>query len=58
MQGEIEAMQDGIRSLDTSRLVFTRAQLMDVMYQDGRIVSERTIDSHIKKIAPKNSTTI
>lgn len=33
--------------------VFTRQQLMDVMYQDGRIVSERTIDSHIKKLRQK-----
>ena len=33
--------------------VFSRQQLMDVMYQDGRIVSERTIDSHVKKLRHK-----
>ncbi len=31
----------------------SRAQLMDGMYNDGRIVTERTIDSHIKKIRQK-----
>ena len=33
--------------------IFSRAQLMDFMYEDHRIVSERTIDSHIKKIRKK-----
>jgi len=33
--------------------VFNRDQLMDAIYADGRIVSDRTIDSHIKKIRQK-----
>ena len=33
--------------------VFSRDQLMDAVYDDGRIVSDRTIDSHIKKIRKK-----
>jgi two-component system, OmpR family, response regulator BaeR len=30
--------------------IFPRAQLIDRIYRDGRIVSDRTIDSHIKKL--------
>ncbi len=33
--------------------IFNRNQLMDSIYSDGRIVSDRTIDSHIKKIRKK-----
>ncbi|MFE8072248.1 response regulator [Marinobacteraceae bacterium S3BR75-40.1] len=33
--------------------VFSRDQLMDAMYTDRRLVSERTIDSHIKKLRKK-----
>ncbi|MCX7545392.1 response regulator [Marinicella gelatinilytica] len=33
--------------------VLTRDQLMDLAYQDYRIISDRTIDSHIKKIRKK-----
>ncbi len=33
--------------------VFSRDQLMDAVYSDGRIVSDRTIDSHIKKVRKK-----
>jgi two-component system response regulator BaeR len=33
--------------------VFTRDQLMGHIYQDYRVVSERTIDSHIKKLRKK-----
>lgn len=33
--------------------IFNREQLMDAIYSDGRIVSDRTIDSHIKKIRQK-----
>jgi len=33
--------------------IFSRAQLMANMYQDNRIVSDRTIDSHIKKLRKK-----
>ena len=30
--------------------IFSRQQLMDSSYQDHRVVSDRTIDSHIKKL--------
>lgn len=30
--------------------IYSRDQLMDKMYDDNRIVSDRTIDSHIKKL--------
>lgn len=33
--------------------IFTRDQLMDHIYPDGRIVSDRTIDSHIRKLRAK-----
>jgi len=33
--------------------IFTRDQLMSNMYDDNRIVSDRTIDSHIKKLRKK-----
>lgn len=33
--------------------IFSRDQLMQNMYNDNRIVSDRTIDSHIKKIRKK-----
>lgn len=33
--------------------IFSRSQLMDRIYQDSRIVSDRTIDSHIKKLRRK-----
>jgi len=36
--------------------VFTREQLMGNMYDDNRIVSDRTIDSHIKKLRKKLDT--
>jgi two-component system response regulator BaeR len=36
--------------------VFSRDQLMDAVYSDGRIVSDRTIDSHIKKVRQKLKT--
>lgn len=35
------------------RRIFTRAQLMDAMYRDERIVADRTVDSHIKKLRRK-----
>ena len=38
---------------DASGRIFNRDQLMDSIYSDGRIVSDRTIDSHIKKIRKK-----
>lgn len=36
--------------------VFSRNQLMDKIYADQRIVSDRTIDGHIKKLRKKIST--
>jgi two-component system response regulator BaeR len=36
--------------------IFTREQLMQNMYSDDRIVNNRTIDSHIKKLRKKLST--
>jgi two-component system response regulator BaeR len=35
--------------------IYTREQLMDSMYRDERIVTDRTVDSHIKKIRKKIS---
>lgn len=35
--------------------IFSRGKLMDLIYQDQRIVSDRTIDSHIKKLRKKLS---
>jgi two-component system response regulator BaeR len=36
--------------------IFGRQQLMDRIYPDERVVSERTIDSHIKKLRKKLQT--
>jgi two-component system response regulator BaeR len=33
--------------------IFSRTKLMDMIYPDQRIVSDRTIDSHIKKLRKK-----
>jgi two-component system response regulator BaeR len=33
--------------------IFSRSKLMDLIYLDQRIVSDRTIDSHIKKLRKK-----
>ncbi len=33
--------------------IYTRDQLMDAMYRDQRVVSDRTVDSHVKKIRRK-----
>ncbi len=35
--------------------IFSRDQLMDAMYRDTRVVSDRTVDSHIKKLRKKVS---
>ncbi|MEC8811914.1 MAG: response regulator [Ketobacter sp.] len=35
--------------------IFSRDQLMDRMYQDRRVVNDRTIDSHINKLRKKLS---
>jgi len=39
--------------VDKPGRIFTREQLMENMYSDNRIVSNRTIDSHIKKLRKK-----
>ena len=36
--------------------IFNRAQLMNRIYPDGRVVSDRTIDSHVKKLRQKLNT--
>jgi two-component system response regulator BaeR len=33
--------------------IFSRDQLMDAMYRDERVVSDRTVDSHVKKLRKK-----
>lgn len=33
--------------------LYSREQLMDAMYRDERVVSDRTVDSHIKKLRRK-----
>ena len=38
---------------NTPGRIYSRAQLIDMVYQDNRVVSERTIDSHIKKLRKK-----
>lgn len=39
--------------VDQPGRIFTREQLMDAMHGDDRIVADRTVDSHIKKIRRK-----
>ena len=38
--------------------IFSRTQLMEFIYQDHRVVSDRTIDSHIKKLRKKISAAV
>jgi two-component system response regulator BaeR len=38
---------------NTPGRIYSRSQLIDMVYQDNRVVSERTIDSHIKKLRKK-----
>ena len=38
---------------DHPERIFTREQLIDAMHSDDRIVADRTVDSHIKKIRKK-----
>jgi two-component system response regulator BaeR len=33
--------------------IYSREQLMDAMYRDERIVADRTVDSHVKKLRRK-----
>ena len=38
--------------------IFSRGVLVDKIYSDGRVVSDRTIDSHIKKLRKKISVQV
>jgi two-component system response regulator BaeR len=38
---------------DQPERIFTREQLMDAMHGNERIVADRTVDSHVKKIRRK-----
>ncbi len=38
--------------------IYTRDQLIDTMYRDQRVVSDRTVDSHVKKIRKKISSVL
>jgi len=38
--------------------IFSRDQLMDAIYRDERIVADRTIDSHVKKLRRKLSDVV
>jgi two-component system, OmpR family, response regulator BaeR len=38
--------------------IFSRSVLVDKIYSDGRVVSDRTIDSHIKKLRKKISAQV
>jgi len=38
--------------------VFSRDQLMNKIYKDGRVVSDRTVDSHVKNLRQKIHDTI
>jgi two-component system response regulator BaeR len=40
-----------LKTLSTSREVFSREQLLNHLYDDYRVVTDRTIDSHIKTCA-------
>ena len=33
--------------------VFSRNKLMETIYEDGRVVSDRTVDSHVKNLRRK-----
>jgi len=41
---------------DAPGVIYSRDRLMDGMYQDFRVVHDRTIDSHIKQLRKKLST--
>ncbi len=52
---ELTAVEFQLLSVLASRpgRIFSREQLMDVMYRDERVVSDRTVDSHVKKLRRK-----
>lgn len=43
--------------MKTPGRIYSREQLMEQMYRDHRIVSERTVDSHVKKLRKKIADT-
>jgi len=52
---ELTAVEYTLLSLmaESPGRIYSRSQLMDLIYKDYRVVSERTIDSHIKKLRQK-----
>nr|WP_322929056.1 winged helix-turn-helix domain-containing protein [Providencia sp. 3007] len=38
---------------DNAGTVFSRDQLLDILYDDHRVVTDRTIDSHVKNLRRK-----
>jgi len=54
-QVELTAIEFNLLKIlaNTPGRIYSRAQLIDMVYQDNRVVSERTIDSHIKKLRKK-----
>jgi two-component system response regulator BaeR len=44
--------------LDNPQVIFSRNELLNVIYDDYRLVSDRTIDSHIKNVRKKLQTYI
>ena len=52
---DLTAVEFRLLSILASRpgRIYSRNQLMDLIYQDQRIVCDRTIDSHIKKLRKK-----
>ncbi len=62
MQARVKGMDIGLTAVEYELLktlyshpgfIFSRQKLMDKIYADHRIVSNRTIDSHIKKLRKK-----
>jgi two-component system response regulator BaeR len=52
---ELTALEFNLLSflMDNPGHIYARQQLMDKIYPDLRIVSDRTIDSHVKKLRRK-----
>ena len=52
---ELTAVEFQLLKALTTRpgVIYSRQQLMDMIYRDQRVVSDRTIDSHIKKLRKK-----
>ncbi|MGI9227788.1 MAG: response regulator [Gammaproteobacteria bacterium] len=54
-QAELTAVEFKLLQIlaDDSGRIYSRTKLMDSIYDDHRVVSDRTIDSHIKKLRKK-----